>query len=231
MTGTGQLAFAFPAAVSYAEADFVPGACSAAARAWLARWPDWPSGRLGLWGTEGSGKSHLGAIWAARAGAARLPAAALRAGEPPSLIGMARHVLLEDGDRLGSAPEAERRLLHLLNLVAEAGGTVLLTGRTAPARWPVSLPDLRSRLAAGAAVAIEAPDEALLAAVLAKALADRQLAADPGVPAYLACRLARTFAAMQEAAAWLDEASLASGRRISRALATRLAVLHGGSRR
>lgn len=229
MSGAGQLVFAFPAAVSHAEADFVAGASSTAARAWLARWPDWPAGRLGLWGPEGAGKSHLGAIWAARAGAPRVPAAALREAEPPSLIGAARHVLLEDADRLGAAPEAERRLFHLLNLVGEAGGTVLLTGRTAPARWPVTLPDLRSRLAAGAAVAIEAPDEALLAAVLAKTLADRQLAADPDVPAYLARRLPRTFAAMHAAAAWLDRASLASGRRITRALAARFAAGHDGS--
>ncbi|GIX08505.1 DnaA ATPase domain-containing protein [Elioraea sp.] len=225
MSGPGQLAFAFPPAVSYAEADFVPAAASAEARAWLARWPGWPSGRLALWGPEGAGKSHLAAIWAARAQAAVLPAAALDSAEPPALLGAARHVAVEDGDRIAGAA-AERGLLHLLNLVAEGGGTVLLTGRRPPARWPVRLADLRSRLAAAAAVAIAAPDEALLAAVLAKALADRQLAAAPGVAAYLVRRLPRSFAAMQAAAAWLDRASLGSGRRIGRALAAELVALH-----
>lgn len=223
---SGQFAFAFPPAVSFAEADFVPGACSAAARAWLARWPDWPAGRLALWGPEGSGKSHLGAIWRARAGAAMVPAEMVATAEPPSLIGTARHVLVEDGGRQALPPIAERRLLHLLNLVAELGGTMLLLGREPPARWPVALPDLRSRLAAGAAVAIGAPDETLLAAVLAKALADRQVAAEPDLAAYLARRLPRSFAAVQAAADWLDRASLASGRRITRALAAEFVALH-----
>lgn len=226
MTGPGQLAFAFPPAVSYAEADFVPAAASAEARAWLARWPGWPSGRLALWGPEGAGKSHLAAIWAARTQAAVLPAEALASAEPPALIGAARHVVVEDGDRILGAAAAERALLHLLNLVAEGGGTVLLTGRRPPARWPVTLADLRSRLAAGAAVAIAAPDEALLAAVLAKALADRQLAVAPGVVAYLVRRLPRSFAAIQAAACWLDRASLGTGRRIGRALAAELVALH-----
>ncbi len=222
MSGPGQLAFAFPPSVSYAEADFVPGPCSAEARAWLARWPDWPSGRLGLWGPEGSGKSHLAAIWAARAGATIVPGTALAAGEAPALLGAARHAAIEDADRLAGDPAAERTLFHLLNLLAEAGGTALLTGRAAPARWPVVLPDLRSRLAASGAVAIAAPDEAVLAAVLAKALADRQLAVEPDLVAYLVPRLPRTFAAMQQAAAALDHAALAGGRRITRALAARL---------
>lgn len=222
MTGSGQLAFAFPPSVSYAEADFVPGACSDAARAWLARWPDWPSGRLGLWGPEGSGKSHLAAIWAARTGAARVSGAALARAEAPALLAPARHAAIEDADRAAGNPEAERTLFHLLNLLAEAGGTALLTGRAAPARWPVLLPDLRSRLAASGAVAIAAPDESVLAAVLTKALADRQLAVEPEVVAYLVSRLPRTFAAMQQAAAALDRAALAAGRRITRALAARL---------
>lgn len=222
MSGPGQLAFAFPPSVSYAEADFVPGACSAEARAWLGRWPDWPSGRLGLWGPEGAGKSHLAAIWAARAGAAILPGAALAGAAAPALLGAARHAAIEDADRVAGDPAAERTLFHLLNLLAEAGGTALLTGRAPPARWPVGLADLRSRLAASGAVAIAAPDQAVLAGVLAKALADRQLAVEPAVVAYLVARLPRTFAAMQQAAAALDRAGLAAGRRISRALAARL---------
>jgi chromosomal replication initiation ATPase DnaA len=222
MRGTTQLAFAFPASVSYAEADFVPGACSAEARAWLARWPDWPSGRLGLWGPEGSGKSHLAAIWAARAGATMVPGTVLADAEAPALLAGAQHAAIEDADRMAGDPAAERTLFHLLNLLAEAGGTALLTGRVAPARWPVVLPDLRSRLAASGAVAIAAPDEGVLAAVLAKALADRQLAVEPEVVAYLVPRLPRTFAAMQQAAAALDRASLAAGRRITRARAARL---------
>jgi len=64
------------------------------------------------------------------------------------------------------------------NLVAERRGAMLLTAREPPARWAGLLPDLRSRLAAAPAVAggVAEPDDALLAALLGKLFADRQLA-------------------------------------------------------
>lgn len=229
MRAPAQLPLPFSPTVSHAAADFVPAPASAEARAWLARWPDWPAGRLGLWGPAGSGKSHLAAIWAARAGAGVLPAGRLGLAEIPALVDSTRHLAVEDADRQAGDPAAERALLHLLNAVAEAAGTVLLTGRAPPARWPVALADLRSRLAATAAVAIAAPDEALLAAVLAKTLADRQLAVDPEVIGYLVARLPRTFTAIQQAAEALDRAALAAGRRVSRALAARLLAENDGS--
>ena len=46
----------------------------------------------------------------------------------------------------------EATLLHLLNATAEARLPVLLAARTPPARWPVRLPDLASRLRAITAV-------------------------------------------------------------------------------
>jgi hypothetical protein len=45
----------------------------------------------------------------------------------------------------------------------------------APARWPVGLPDLASRLRATVAVGIGAPSDGLLEALLAKHLNDRLL--------------------------------------------------------
>ena len=59
---------------------------------------------------------------------------------------------IDDAD---AVPEATV-LLHTLNAAAEARLPVLLAARTAPARWPVSLPDLASRLRATTAVALAA---------------------------------------------------------------------------
>ena len=49
------------------EADaFLTSPSNERARAMVERWPDWPARTLLLVGPAGSGKSHLGAIWAAR---------------------------------------------------------------------------------------------------------------------------------------------------------------------
>ncbi|WP_291297101.1 DnaA ATPase domain-containing protein [Elioraea sp.] len=213
-----QLPLPFAPARSFAAADLVPGSANADARAWLARWPDWPSLRLALWGPEGSGKSHLAAIWRDRVGAVLLEGPSLGQGGPVAMLDALAGqpgAVVEDADRAGD----ERALLHLMNALAEAGAGLLLTARTPPARWPVALPDLRSRLAATASVAIAAPDEALVEAVLAKLLADRQVEVRPDLVAALALRMPRDFATVHALAAELDAASLAAGQRVTRGIA------------
>jgi chromosomal replication initiation ATPase DnaA len=119
-------------------------------------------------------------------------------------------------DDADCAPE-EAALLHLLNICAERRQPLLMAGREPPARWPVALPDLRSRLRATAVAEVRPPEDALLAALLRKHFADRQLRLDPALAAWL---LPREAAAVAEAAARLDRAALArGGGRVTRALA------------
>jgi chromosomal replication initiation ATPase DnaA len=132
----------------------------------------------------------------------------------------------------GAARAAEEPLLHLFNLLAERQGHLLLVARAAPARWAIALPDLRSRLLAAPAVAVAAPDEALIAALLVKLFADRQLPVGEDLVAYLALHLERSFAAAQRAVAALDAAALAEHRRVTVKLARRVLGLEGpGSER
>jgi chromosomal replication initiation ATPase DnaA len=209
-----QLALALPHAESFAREDFLEGRSNAAALALIERWPDWPDRMLALTGPEGAGKSHLAAIWAERAGARRLSARAL--GETDLLAALATGALVvEDA---GPGVE-ERALFHLLNLVREEAGWLLLTARTAPTRFGVALPDLASRLRAVPVVGLSAPDDALLRALLVKHFADRQLAVDENVVGYLATRIERSFAAARETVALIDREALRRQRPVTRALA------------
>lgn len=205
-----QLGFEFPHEPRYLAQDFLPAPSNAEARAWLARPAQWPQRRLALWGGEGQGKTHLLHLWAGRQAGARLSGPALRFdGRFPD-----RPLAIDDAEL---APE--RALLHLLNAALEAGQPVLLAARLPPARWRVALPDLASRLRAVTTVALRPAEDALLRALLARLLAERQMAVDEAVQDWLLLRLPRTQAAMREIAARLDHASLAAGRRVTRALA------------
>ncbi len=201
--------------------DFLVADCNAAAVAWIDRWPDWPGGGLAIHGPAGSGKSHLAEVWRARSGAVRITAQALAVAEPPRLLGGARACVI-DGLHDGAVRLDERRLLHLYNLLREGGGHLLLAATSAPARWPVALPDLKSRLGALPAVEIGSPDDTLLAAVLVKLFADRQLAVDEGLIGYLATRIERSFAAARAVVAALDEEAMGRQRPLTRALAAEL---------
>jgi chromosomal replication initiation ATPase DnaA len=214
-----QIPFEFGHAPSLAAADFVVAACNEAAAAWIARWPDWPGPALTLHGPAGCGKTHLGRIWAERSQAHTLAAAALGAIDHiPDMVEGAMAILVDDVDRELDAGR-ERGLFHLYNLMAERRGHMLLLAEQPPARWPLNLADLRSRLAAAPAVAIGAPDEGLLDAVLAKLFADRQLSVSPELRQYFLMRIERSFAAAGAVAAALDRATLAAGRGVTPTLA------------
>jgi chromosomal replication initiation ATPase DnaA len=217
MNAPRQLALALPHAESFAREDFLTGASNEAALAMIERWPDWPDRVLALVGPEGAGKSHLAAIWAEIAGARRVSARAL--GETDLLAALATGALvIEDA----SAALDERALFHVLNLIREEEGFLLITAQAAPARWGVALPDLASRLRAVPTVALSAPDDALLRAVLVKLFADRQLGVDTALVSYLTTRIERSFAAARAAVEALDREALRMQRPVTRALAAEL---------
>lgn len=200
---------------AYGLEAFIVAESNRAAVAWIDAWPAWPSHGLALSGPPGSGKTHLCQVWRQRTGARLIGAPRLGAGTPPELVGDAPALLLDDV----AAPVPERPLLHLLNHLAEQGRFVLIAGREPPARWNVALPDLASRLAALPQVAIGAPDDALLAAVMAKLFRDRQLPVGGEVVDYLLPRMERSLSAAQALVAALDRAALAGRRPITVALA------------
>ncbi|MCC7274994.1 MAG: hypothetical protein IT561_20170 [Alphaproteobacteria bacterium] len=196
-------------------ADFLVADSNRSAVDWLDRWPAWPHPAVVIAGPEGAGKSHLARVFARRAGARVLAGAALDSAAVAALAGaVPGAAVVDDAD----AVVDHAALLHLYNLVAGRDGRLLLTARTAPARWPLALADLRSRLVAAPLAVIEAPDDALLAAVIAKLFTDRGVAVDPEVVGYVAARIERSFAAAQRVVAALDMHALAAGRRVSLAL-------------
>ncbi len=176
-------------------------------------WPRWPSPVVILAGPVGSGKSHLASIWRERSNAVAIhPTADSDAAEVASI----GPVLFEDADRQGFD---DRALFHVINSVRENGQSLLITSRLWPMSWPVELPDLRSRLKAATVVEIGEPDDELLAQVLVKLLADRQLAVDDRLIGYIVARMERSLESAQTIVERLDHLALARGTRINRALA------------
>jgi len=194
--------------------DFLVAPANAEAVAWLDRWPDWPAPALVLTGPAGSGKTHLAQVFAARSGAVVLLPENLATARLPELVGAAPAAIVEEA---AHAPEAA--LFHLYNLLAERGGHLLLPAREPPARWGIALADLRSRLLAAPVAALQPPDDILLAAILVKLFADRQLAVGAEVLAYLVPRLERSFDAAARIVAALDRAALAAHRPVTVPLA------------
>jgi chromosomal replication initiation ATPase DnaA len=99
--------------------------------------------------------------------------------------------------------------------VRAAGGHLLLTAERPPTAWPILLPDLASRLRSAMVVPLEPPDDALLAAVAIKQLADRQLHISPDVIPILITRSERSFAGLSRSIDAIDRRALARRREIT----------------
>jgi chromosomal replication initiation ATPase DnaA len=213
-----QLAFALPHTESLSRDDFLEGPSNAAALALIDGWPDWPNRIMLLTGPEGSGKSHLAAIWAEVAGARSTTAHALTAAAVPGALATGA-LVVED---LNPSGFDERALFHLMNLAREDEAFVLLTARLPLASIEVELRDLRSRLRAVPAVTLQPPDDRMFRALIVKFCSDRQLSVDETVVSYLATRVERSFVAARRSVELLDAEALRLGRPVTRALAAEL---------
>lgn len=215
-----QIALPFAHRPRFGRSDFVAAPSNAAARAWVldaeaaARWPE---GRMALWGESGTGKTHLLSIWAGRYGAPIMEGSRLNTHEAAMLFedGGFRAAALDNADKVPN----ERDLLHLINLARERRVALLMAARRPPARWPVVLPDLASRLRATASVPLGPAEEGLLHRLLLRLLAERQIVVGAQVTEWLLRRLPRRASAMRDCVAMLDQAALESGGRVTRTLA------------
>jgi chromosomal replication initiation ATPase DnaA len=203
-----QLVFDLPVRPAMGRHDFFVTGSNAAALAQVDAWRDWPFGKLVLVGPEGAGKTHLAHVWAARAGARIVAAADL---DEALIAEDAGALAVEDADRVAGDRDAETKLFHLHNAMAQRGAPLLITARTPPSRWGLGLPDLDSRMRQASLARIEAPDDALVSALLLKLSHDRGLALTPAILSHVLPRIERSAAAVAgfvdrlDAKAWVDK--------------------------
>ncbi|WP_407146581.1 chromosomal replication initiator DnaA [Bradyrhizobium sp. ORS 86] len=213
-----QLALALPHEERLTRDDFLEGPANEAALTLIDRWPDWPNRIMLLVGPEGSGKSHLAAIWAEHAGARSTSAHALTADAVPRALATGALVV----DDLRPSDFDERAMFHLMNLARQDDAFVLLTARVPPSAFEIELRDLRSRLRAVPTVTLLPPDDHLFRGLIVKFCADRQMTVDEQLVSYLTTRIERSYAAVRQAVELLDTEALRLGRPVTRALAAEL---------
>ncbi len=174
----------------------------------LADWPNRIGGVMAICGPAGCGKSRLAQVWAERVGAVAIHGAEAALIDPMELDG--RPVLLDPARDVD-----DETLFHLINLAQAPGGALLMVARSGPSSWEAALPDLRSRLDAIRTYPVEAPDDAVLSAMLEARFAERGIRPQKDVIPYLLRRIDRAAAGAADVVERLD----ALHRPVTRALA------------
>lgn len=167
--------------------DFLVTPSNAQAFQLLERWATWPVMTALLVGPRKSGRSVLARLFAARGGQ-----------------------FIDDADR-----RTEKDLFHAWNAAQSERRPQLFVAEAAPPAWNVTLPDLRSRLAASPVATIGPPDDDLIRALLQRQFERRRLDARPDLIAWLATRLDRSFVAIERAVDALEQDTIERRKRLS----------------
>ncbi len=177
------------------------------------------TGPLWLWGSHGSGKTHLlQAVCAATAepaayfplhGSARLPPAALGGFEN------CRILCLDDVDAVVGDLAWEQALFRAFNDSAELRTRLIFAASAAPARLEWRLHDWRSRAASCVVYQLRDLDEAGRVEALRLRAAQRGLQLPQETSEYMLRRLPRDLPSLFEILDQLDEASLIAQRRLT----------------
>jgi len=168
--------------------EFLVTASNAYAFHLLERWATWPVMTALLVGPRKSGRSVLARVFASRSGG----------------------TFIDDADR-----RAEKDLFHAWNTAQAERRPQLFIAEDAPPEWRITIPDLRSRLAASPVARIGPPDDALMRALLERQFLRRHLDARPDLIDWLIARLERNFVAVERAVDVLDQDVLEYRKRLS----------------
>lgn len=195
--------------------DFIVTPASLEAYDHVTSWPDWRSAVAVLSGPEGTGKSHLAKIWQDASGAQPIALSDLGDGHLPVCW------VLEDIDR---DRIDEPKLFHLLNATMVEGHFGLITARREIEGWGIGTADVTSRLRLARALRLGVPDDALLAQVLVKLFADRQIQVEPATIKFLTARMERSLGAANRLVKRMDDLALAAKKPVTRAVAAQALV-------
>jgi len=171
-----------------------------------------------LAGPAKSGKTHLAHVWAEQTEAPVVQATNVTT-ESAQVLAKHDYIVVEDVPLIAGNAAQETTLFHLHNHLLAEGATVLFTGTDTPTNWALTLPDLASRMQGTPLAQLLPPDDQLLAMVLAKQFADRQLSPSPVVMSYLVTHMERSFQQATDIVGEMDRIALRDHKPLTRAVA------------
>ena len=213
---SNQLSFSLPKKETLDRDNYFVSQANQGAVSLIEDWINWPSRKLILVGSEGSGKTHLGHLWAGEVGATIINATTLMEQQISELS--KAPVLVEDINEIQRNQPVEIILFHLHNLLHSEGHSLLMTSQILPGRLSFSLKDLQSRIEASTIAKLHPVDDDLLGAILIKMFADRQIYFSDKLLTYVLSRVERSYTAAKLFVEEVDSKAMTESRVIGKRL-------------
>ena len=206
-----QLTFKFPFSKKYFEQDFFVSSNNFSAYKLVEGWPTWPGKWLNIFGSSGSGKTHLAKILEKKINKIKLIDAKH----------INRQIIYElnDLDCLiidSFSNNIDEKLFYsILNQSKQLENYVLINSVQSVKNFKFHLKDLKSRINSFVYIGIDLPTDDLLRVIISKTLSDKQISINPKITDFVINNVERSYEKMFKFLKDVDELSLSTGKSIN----------------
>jgi chromosomal replication initiation ATPase DnaA len=206
-----QLIFKFPFTKKYYEQDFFVSSNNFSAYKLIESWPNWPGKWLNIFGSKGSGKTHLAKILEKKINKTKLF-------EAKNI----NNKIIEDLNNLDcliidnyNNNIDEKLFYSILNQSKQLDNYILINSIPSMKNNKFNLEDLQSRINSFLYIGIELPTDDLLKVIISKTLSDRQISINPKLLEFIINNVERSYEKMFKFLKDVDELSLSTGKSIN----------------
>ena len=206
-----QLIFKFPFKIKYYEQDFYVSSNNFSAYKLIENWPNWSSKWLNVFGSTGSGKTHLSKILEKKIKNIEIINAKAVEENIIDKLENLQCLIIDNYEN-----NIDQKFLYsLLNQSKQLENFILINSIKPVSDFKYDLPDLKSRLDSFLFIGIDLPTDDLLNVIITKSFSDKQVELDPKVSDFIIKNVDRSYDKMFKFLKEVDELSLSSGKPIN----------------
>ena len=206
-----QLVFKFPFKKKYYEQDFYVSSNNFSAYKLIEGWPNWPGKWINVYGTKGSGKTHLSKILEKKIDKILIINENQITNKTLETINELECLIIDNFQN-----NINQNLLYsIFNQSKQLENYIVINSTIPINRIGISLKDLKSRINSFVYVGIELPTDELLMVIISKYFSDKQIAPNPKITEYIIKNVERSYEKMFKLLKDVDDLSLSTGKSIN----------------
>ena len=206
-----QLIFKFPFAAKYFEQDFYVSSNNFAVYNLIESWPSWPGKWLNVFGSTGSGKTHLSKILEKKIKKIKLVEAENVNNTVIEEMNSIECLIIDNYQN-----NIDEKLFYsILNQSKQLENYLVINSVLPIKELNHDLRDLQSRINSFVFIGIELPTDDLLQVIISKSFSDKQINLNPKISEYIIKNVERSYEKMFKFLKDIDELSLSTGKSIN----------------
>ena len=206
-----QLVFKFPFKTIYYEQDFYVSSNNFSAYKLIESWPSWPGKWLNIFGSNGSGKTHLSKILEKKIKKIKLVKAEKVDDKILEELNNLNCLIIDNYEN-----NIDEKLFYsILNQSKQLDNYIVVNSTLSLNELNYNLLDLQSRLNSFIFIGIQLPNDDLLQVIISKFFSDKQINLNPKISEFIIKNVDRSYEKMFNFLKDIDELSLSTGKSIN----------------